>query len=72
MIGFIKNAILSVYFYKKNSAFFVLWIQIYLSLIAISVTSMCIHGLFHTVYLKGIISIKSGLLIFWFRLTAPL
>ncbi|PEX80722.1 hypothetical protein CN450_24880 [Bacillus cereus] len=27
-----KNAILSVYFYKKNSVFFVLWIQLYLKI----------------------------------------
>ncbi|EEM50409.1 hypothetical protein [Bacillus cereus] len=27
-----KNAILSVNFYKKNSVFFVLWIQLYLKI----------------------------------------
>ncbi|EEL60386.2 TPR-repeat-containing protein [Bacillus cereus Rock4-18] len=27
-----KNAILSVYFYKKNSAFFVSWIKLYLKI----------------------------------------
>ncbi|PFM35112.1 hypothetical protein EXW43_16345 [Bacillus mycoides] len=40
IIGFIKNAILSVYFYKKNSVFFALWIQIYLSLIAMGGTPL--------------------------------